>query len=332
MSLHGGTQIQTTHSSNRNVSAFLVLILGTVEQMKRLTNSEMSVYRECKRRWWLGHYRGLTPRARTAFGRPTEIGNRVHDALQAYYDPRLRTDPAEYIDASEQADLIDYPLAAIAIRKEADLARGMVEGYLDWLAEEGMDADYEILSSEEEREIPLMEGATLLAKLDVRVEDHNGNRWSIDHKTGASGVEPAILQLNTQALTQHLVEFLALKEQGKETDAAQGTIFNFLKKSQRTARAKPPFYWREPVRHNRDELISHWRHVVAVAKEILETERQLDAGAHPHDVAYPSPSSNCTWKCEFFQVCGMHDDGSDVAAAIDDIYETHDPLERYTSK
>jgi hypothetical protein len=290
----------------------------------------MSVWRECKRRWWLGHYRGLTPRARTEFGRPTSVGDRVHNALQAYYDPARRIDPVEYIRASVMADLIEFPLVSDSIRKEGDLCQGMVEGYIDWLEEEGRDSGFTVVSSEEAREVPLIEGVTLLAKLDVRVEeDQTGFKWSWDHKTGPTGVEPKLLQINTQALTQHLVEFLALHTEGRDAEAAQGTMFNFLKKSKRTARAKGPFYWREPVRHNIEELRKHWTHVVAVAKEIQAAEAALDAGGDHHEVCYPNPTTNCTWKCEFFRVCSLHDDGSDVDAAINDLYVTHDPLERY---
>lgn len=297
----------------------------------RLTNSEMTVFRDCRRRWYLGHYKGFTPRRRTEFGAPTSVGNRVHDALQAYYDPARLIDPVEYIDASCQADLIDFPLREETLRKEWKLCSGMVAGYLDWLAEEGVDAGYTVIGSEEAREVPLMEDVTLLAKLDVRVEeDATGHIWSWDHKTGPSGVEPKLLQLNPQALTQHLVEFLALKAEEREAELSQGTIFNFLKKSQRTARAKGPFYWRDPVRHNLSELEKHWMHVVSVAKEIQSAEARLDAGESHHFVTPPNPGKDCTWKCEFFQVCSLHDDGSDVEAAMEDLYTTHDPLERYT--
>ena len=298
----------------------------------RLTNSEASIFRDCRRRWYLGQYRGLTPARRTEFGAPTSIGNRVHDALQAYYDPARLTDPVEYVDASCMSDLIDFPFREETLRKEWKLCVGMVEGYLEWLAEEGVDAGYTVVGSEEAREVDLMEGVTLLAKLDVRVEeDMTGHIWSWDHKTGASGVEPKLLQLNTQALTQHLVEYLALKKEGRESEASQGTVFNFLKKSQRTARAKGPFYWRDPVRHNKAELEKHWQHVVAIAKEIRSTESRLDAGESHHTACPPNPGKDCTWKCEFFPVCSLHDDGSDVEAALEDLYVTHDPLERYTS-
>jgi hypothetical protein len=297
---------------------------------KLLTNSEMSTWRECKRKWYLGTFRGLTPRKRVGFNSPISIGNRVHDALAAYYDPDIRADPVQHVKDSIAEDVAKAPDEEADIRKEGDLAVIMIEGYVQWLEEEGADSEYTVVhGSEEAVTVPLIDGVDLLTKLDVRVEDHRGDYWGLDHKTGTHGVEPKLLQLNTQALTQHLIEFLKRTEQGDQAQTAKGTVFNFLRKVKRTARAKPPFYWREEVRHNDEELRNHWKHAAAVAHEILDAEARLRAGEDHHVVAYPSPGKDCTWKCPFFKVCGLHDDGSNVEAAIADLYETHDPLERY---
>ena len=153
--------------------------------------------------------------------------------------------------------------------------------------------------------------------------------YSLEHKTGMMGVEPGVLQMNTQLLTQHLVEYLAKKQAGESTENSWGVLINYLKKSKRTERAKGPFYWRDKIHHNKTELESHWLHVKAIADEILEAERKLGAGESHHTVCHPSPSGDCRWKCSFYSICSLHDDGSDVEAAIEDLYETHDPLERY---
>jgi hypothetical protein len=56
---------------------------------------------------------------------------------------------------------------------------------------------------------------------------------------------------------------------------------------------------------------------------------QLDAGADPHQVAYPSPSSDCTWKCPFYTACPMFDDGSAVVDYVQDNFTQYDPYQRY---
>jgi hypothetical protein len=49
-------------------------------------------------------------------------------------------------------------------------------------------------------------------------------------------------------------------------------------------------------------------------------------------VAYPNPTENCAWDCEFFVVCPMHDDGSRVDDAIAALYVSGDPMARYNLK
>ena len=196
---------------------------------------------------------------------------------------------------------------------------------------------YRLISTEGAREVPLdpsndlISDVTVLAKLDARImREDDGARLALEHKTvGDLSMPLASLQLDTQLLTEHLVEFMALKSEGREADAAQGVLYNMLRKVKRTARAKPPFYRRETVQHNVWELRNHWKHVCAIAMAIRSAEQSLAAGADHHFIAPPSPTRDCKWDCEFYGICPMFDDGSDVAAPIADLYETHDPLERY---
>jgi len=304
---------------------------------KLLTNSEMAVWRRCRRRWWLGQYRGLRRRSEVEFNRPTGIGNRVHDALADYYDPELRRDPVTTVNMTEARDLETAPQHEDDIRKECGLARLMVEGYVEWLAETGADQALTLVEAERARKAPL--GAdrdvTLLSKLDAKVHhDEFGQFLNLEHKTvGSLKQHLPELRINSQVLTEHLVEFLALLEEGYSRDEAQGraggVLFNLLLKSKRTARAKGPFYDRIHVKHSMSELRHHWMHVVAIADEIRATETALDAGGDPHFLCPPSPNSDCSWSCPFFRLCPNVDDDADHEGQIADQFEVRDPLERY---
>jgi hypothetical protein len=306
----------------------------------RLTNSEMAMARECRRKWYLSTYLRRGKRE-PDFGKPTGLGTRVHNALEALYDPlRQDVDPLQLIRDGVQEDIERFPSYADDIVKEGEMALIMMEGYLQWLAEEGEDMNLELVSSEEGVEVPLPPfdpaKVTLLSKIDSRVRSKlDGSRWAMDHKTvGDLSTPLPLLQIDTQLLTEHLAEFLKLSaEVGQEEALRQrvdGVFYNMLKKVKRTARAKPPFYKREPVRHNMHELRHHWEHVVAQANEIIRMRERLDAGESHHTVCYPSPGKDCSWKCPFFQLCPMLDDGSDWGAALDDLYEVVDPLARYS--
>ena len=302
--------------------------------MKLLTNSEMRVWRRCKRRWWLSVYRQLRPVNAHNFNRPLGIGNRVHDCLAAYYDPDLQEDPIEHLWLSAAKDLEKHPDASDLIEKECNLADAMLSGYLEWLAETGEDQGLTVLEAERARsarlDIPGLD-VRLLTKLDARVRhDVYGDDLALETKTVTSlNQHLPELRQNTQCLTEHLTQYLSLVEEGKDPEDSRGVLFNMLKKSKRTARATPPFYSRVTVRHSKTELRNHWRHVVSIATQIEDATRRLDAGEDHHSVVDPNPTGECHWDCEFFRVCTMIDDDSDHETALARFYETGDPLERY---
>lgn len=113
---------------------------------------------------------------------------------------------------------------------------------------------------------------------------------------------------------------------------AEGAILNMLRKVKRTAKATPPFYLRHTVHHNVEELRNHWRHVIAIAGEIQLATSRLDAGESHQVVVPPTPERDCRYSCQFFQICGLFDDGSDVESVIEVEYEHVDPMARYTEE
>lgn len=309
-----------------------------------LSNSEMQVFRRCRRRWWLGHYRQFGPRVDAEAGSAVSIGNFVHDALAAYYkaDPEERTDPVVYANTALELAIAEHPPEADARRKEFKMVEAMLTGYMEWLEVEGADADLTVLGSEQTVRVPLRNlngeptGVVLLSKLDAPVERKSDeHRLALEHKTTDS-LEAHIIghRINSQFLTEHLARFLDSMEKGMTAQEAYedcpGILLNLLKKSMRTGRATPPFYKRVEVEHNIHELRNHWKHVIAIAAEIAEAERRLDAGEDPHIVVPPNAiPDRCKWECEFFRLCPMFDDGSDAEGALNAIYEKRDPLERY---
>lgn len=312
----------------------------------RLSNSEMSTWRRCPRKWWLGTYRELTPRRELEAGTPLVIGNLVHDALAAYYDPVNSADPVAHAQAECDRIAREVPTLADEVEKDRQLVTAMLEGYLEWLADNGADQDLEIEGTERMVEVliaPPIEvdgqtvrgGVTLLSKLDAPVTRRSdGLKLAFEHKTVGSLDKPLhLLRLDTQLLTEHLARFLFAVSQGATAEEANhqcsGILYNMLRKVKRTAAAKPPFYARVDVPHNVNELRNHWRHVMAVAREIQETRIALDAGADHHTVCRPSPMDDCKWSCPFFKVCPMVDDGSDVEGALAELYVKADPLRRY---
>lgn len=293
-----------------------------------VSNSSIQTFKECRRRWWLGYYRGLRPRTQDFTG-PLALGSRVHAALETHHrdgvpllaewDRLCEEDRLKMASALRSTDELD---------SEAELGRIMLEGYLQWSAETGLDSDLELISAEEVLTFPLFDGRVeLRGKLDQRVlRRSDGTRFIRDWKTTAGFADVSRLaHINEQFKTYQLLEML--KEGGTNTVA--GSLIVMLRKVKRTAAARPPFYEQLEVRHNIFTIRNYWDRLHGVISDMLAVRDALAAGADPNVVAYPRPSRECTWKCPFFAVCPLFDDGSAAEQAVETLYTTGDPFDYY---
>jgi RecB family exonuclease len=297
-----------------------------------LSNSEIQVFKDCRRKWWLNYYRRLQPKQKDYTG-ALALGSRIHEALDQYYSSDgeiglldahaalvkkdMETLVAEYRDTSD-------------LEAEAELGRIMLEGYLQWMDEEGIDSNLEKISNEEIIQMPLFDGEVVLqGKLDMRVRrKSDGVRMFRDFKTvGGSFADFASqAQMNEQILTYMLLESAQNTEPGERSE---GGLFTMLKKVKRTANAKPPFYEQIEVRHNIFTMRSFWQRIHGTISDLMNVKKSLDVGADPNFVAYPSPSKDCKWKCQFYTICPLIDDGSAAEAAISEMYVVSDPYGYY---
>lgn len=317
-----------------------------------VSNSLVQTAKRCKRKWWLGWYRGLTPRNENLLD-VRSTGTRVHRALQAWYVPdgETPTDPRDALERVLVEDWTKIKTAAEArghdefvindlaakFEKSASLERAMVGGYMEWLVESGADSQLKIVGAEQSIRVHLYDHVRTdgqvtpvyaMGLLDVQAyRTSDGAKLFMDHKTVGSLKDPVLmLPQNEQMLHYHLLQWLSTPDAEERCD---GALYNMLRRVKRTATAKPPFYDRYEVRHNDQELETYRRRLIAETRDIMHMVEQLDAGADPMDVAYPTPTKNCTWDCDFFSICTMFDDGSHVEAAVNSLYHQVDPDARY---
>lgn len=297
----------------------------------RLSNSEIQTYKDCRRKWWLSYYRRMQPRQKTYTG-PLALGTRIHAALDEYYAQGvpLLVAHAELV-AADRLILDSDSRDSSSLDAEADLGRIMLEGYLQWVEDEGIDSELEIVSTEEKISVPLFNGEVeLQGKLDMRVRRKiDGVRMFRDFKTvgGSLSDFANLAPMNEQVLTYMLLE--SMKE--GEENRSEGGIFTMLKKVKRTAKATPPFYDQIEVRHNIFTMRSFWNRIHGVITDLMRTRKALDDGEAASLVAYPSPSRDCKWKCQFFSICTMFDDGSSAEQALTEMFEERDPYSYYNS-
>lgn len=295
----------------------------------RISNSEIQTFKDCRRRWWFTYYRRLQPKSKQATG-ALALGSRIHEALDQHYSfgvPLLEAH-TKLVEEEKKALLAEFRDVA-ELEKEAELGHIMLEGYVQWVEENGIDAELEMISTEEILSMPMFNGEVeLQGKIDMRVRRKaDGVRLFRDFKTvGGSLSDFAILApMNEQILTYMLLE----QHQNKDGERSEGGIFTMLKKVRRSAAARPPFYDQIEVRHNIFTLRSFWERIHGSVADMMRVRKALDEGESPAFHAYPRPSRDCKWKCQFFSVCTLMDDGSAAENAIEQMFEVADPYAYY---
>lgn len=318
------------------------------DELDRISQSRLKDFQRCKRRYWLRHVRRLAPRMYGPVG-PLQSGTRVHEALEAFYRPDSVTDPRQALenaindalnDYHRQCERLDIEPDVITLdkfRKDTDLERAMVEGYFEWLADTGADAYLKVIAAEEQISVSSTQiGAELgkpfavVGKLDARVLDEvTGFTQFVDHKTVQNFAQMLpTLQGDPQMLHYHLL--LSILHPDQHVD---GALYNMLRKVKRGKQAKPPFYQRETIIHNAAEIESYRLRLIGLVANVFEFEGRIaqfgEIGVKMF--AQPNPTRDCSWDCSFYNICGQFDDGSRVEAAIAEMFEVRDPMERYTN-
>lgn len=301
-----------------------------------VSNSSLSTFKDCKRKFYLGHYLRYRPKVEKTTG-ALALGSRVHLALEQFYDAIMAGKTVEEADIAniwftlvdmDRMTLLGEGYPTDELDKEAELGRIMLEGYIEWLEDEGYISDYEIVSQEEMLEHEFFEGRVkVVGKIDQRVRRKaDGAKIVVDYKTTAQlGILEETIQQNRQFLTYMLLELL----QKNDPSQISGAMVIALKKNKRTAAAKPPFYAAYEVEHNVFELRNFHQELQGQLLDVVRFWDRIESGEDHHVVAYPSPSRDCSWKCEFKNVCPLMDDGSDWERAIDDHFVKGDPFDYY---
>lgn len=308
--------------------------LGKQPELIQISNSEIGMFKECRRKWWLTAYRGLLPKEKSLVG-PLPLGTRVHSAMEAYYaNGEDLLEAYALLVAEDRVNFLastqsDDPANVTKFNSEAELGRIMLEGYLEWTESEGLDSDLEVIASE--RAISYFpeefDGRVeLMGKLDLLVRHGLTEFYSaLDLKTAASFDSYYKMFLLNEQLRMYA---LLLRKSGGDV-VIDGGVYRILKKVKRSAKAQPPFYQQMNVPVSAKVLASFEERTMGTLHDMVDARDRLDSGENHLRVAYPSPQDSCSWKCPFFAGCSMFDDGSAVEEWLEDNFEQGDQYERY---
>jgi hypothetical protein len=195
---------------------------------------------------------------------------------------------------------------------------------MEWKETEGLDAGMELISAEQHVELYLENlNAVIHGYLDqIWSRDHDGATLFRDWKTAKDFSAEKYLPNDEQTKIYQMILKVLRDER---VDGAQYMI---LKKSQRTARAQPPFYKMIEARHNTDELRAMWHQMTGVLEEMITIRQKLMTKEVPHQrLVYPNYTKDCSWDCPFAEYCSMFDDGSNVEGLIKEHFTTNEDKE-----
>jgi hypothetical protein len=303
--------------------------------VRYVTNSEIVDYLTCRRSWAIKHvfHKGQVAEH---ISESRATGTFVHAGLEQYYlsdrqDDIVAAIHYEHAKAIERA--VDPTTGLIseddknAADRALEFALIIVEGYQEWLAEEGADSDLVLVSAEEAVEHEILPGVKLLGKMDtVFLRERDGAKILFDHKV----VQNFPDMHKTAHLSPQFKTYLALHKALGEEAWVDALVVNMLRKVKRTASAKPPFYERLEVRHNNATLRNHWLQMQStIERMVVDEMRILDNPKLLEHAIQPTPSRDCSWRCLFYEGCSLVDDGSDWEGYIEVAFTDVNPLERY---
>jgi hypothetical protein len=296
----------------------------------QISHSEIACFRQCKRRWFIIYVLGFSPDpAKASPVGATQLGTRVHLALQAYYAYGL--DPLAVLRWDYQDVIDNRPFDEPELAEEMEYALAMVEGYLEWVAEEGIDDGFEIIDSEKELQAGIItadgDKVVLRGKLDQIVRrKFDDVLLCRDFKTVGTLQKADSLVLGTQLRHYALLQSLIAPEE----ERVEGGIFVMLRRVKRGGGSKPPFYAIESVHLNQQDMRSYWFHVREIAGEMIRARRRLEDGESHQSVVYANPTDACNWICPARLQCPLFDDGSRWQDALQGHFVKRDPYAYYS--
>lgn len=292
--------------------------------MLKVSPSEISTFRRCRRKWYLKYYLGWSPKEQPATSAAL-LGTRIHAALEAYYGYDIHPLDALGVIYAHERNL--RPDAEVELTAEQEWATIMVSGYLEWAAETGIDEEYDVVEVERALEVPILltngEMAIVSGKLDQIVRRRMDSALCLrDWKTVATLHKADHLVLDEQMRIYSAL--LTIKSDGMRVD---GALYTMIQRSKRTARASGPFFEQVHISYNGAEHMNMLLRLKGVLDDMDRVTRQLDQKVDHRVAAYPNPMTDrCGWDCsEFKLLCPLFDDNSRVDAAMNANFVQGDP-------
>jgi hypothetical protein len=319
--------------------------------MQEIHVTERAMFKRCRRKWKYQCRWELVPKEEKRGA--LWIGTGVHYGLAEYY--RSKRDPweaaQEWLDQKlPELHLEDmWPEERAQFNASTDLMASILVGYVPFAQ---ANDDFEIISVEEALRIPIPHTrVVLVGQMDVLAR-RAGKLWVMDHKTAAQYVDITALEMDDQMTAYLWMVWQAHDEipggalynelrkkvpaqpeilvrgglsKKKNIDTTYEIYLNAIKANDldpkdyadilEFLRNKPDgFYRRELVARTKYELEHFAENLIPEAKAMNSKNTPL----------YPSPTRDCSWDCQYRDLCLCETTGGHLEGLIDSLYE-HSP-------
>lgn len=274
----------------------------TPEQPMIVSASEISAFLRCRLQWNWKYRVGLQT---NAMGAPRAVGIYVSDAKELWYkQPRAQRTPKTMARMAQKA--IRAAKLKGVDEKDKRLAQAMLVGYAEWVTGKHDKSDRAIGKRKVLPEwsfcLPLLEDRSVYIRgyLDEMFQPTTyKNTMAMDETKTRKDLSMDMLDLNNQ-MTVYL---WALEQKFPGFDRYLGWR-TVMRRQMPGPRVKAPLFAREFVERDKEEL-RMWE---ADTRRMITD--MLDAAI------YPTKTDRCKWDCDFYKLCLIRANKSDLKHII----------------
>ena len=315
-----------------------------------LRTSERKDFKRCPQRWWWAWRDGLRPQGPDPIN--LWFGTGIHLALAKWYIPGVTRgiDPREtfeeFVKTETRMMKLSFKDEFGQYEKEfveaGPLGEDMLTGYLELY---GWDEAWDFIAPEQTFRVVLRHPITkkyvvrYVGTFDgvFRNLEEGGALRLLETKT-AKSISTVHLSLDDQAGGYWAIATNTLRAQGLigKDEHIEKIVYNFLQKSMadtrptdaegyalnkdgtRSKKQPKPRYERFPVDRTPRERNVQLKRIMAEAAAM----RRFETGEQE---MYKTSSWNCSWDCQFFQMCELHDQTPDWKEYRDAVMRRRDP-------
>jgi hypothetical protein len=297
-------------------------------------------------KWWWSWRNGLEPNATDS---KLWFGGGIHQALATWYllGSQRGPHPAEtWVRFTNNEERYIRNNSGLINQDQWVEARELGIAMLDeYVREYGRDEQWDVIATEQQFQAlinaEVFEGRKIVyvGTFDGVYRDlSTGKLWLMEHKTASNTPNTGYLELDDQAGSYFMVAENVLRHKGimAPGEKLEGIMYNFLRKAlpdDRPTNAKgqalnkngsvsknqpKPLFMRYPA----------WRNDAQRAKMRTNVinEVQLMLAYRGHQLGLTkTPTHDCQWDCEFFQMCQLHEAGEDWTEFRDAMFHKRDP-------